>query len=101
MSAINIIFIIIGSSLLLLGLLIFKFKMVEILADYDEKKVTDKNGLARWTGSNLILMGVVVIISSLVCEKADLNVVFFYIPIVILITVRIVIGNRKYEKEVR
>lgn len=99
MLAINIIFIIIGVFFALLGFLVFKFKMIEILAGYDEKKVIDKDGLARWTGSNLILMGIGVVVSSVICDIADINSVFFFVSIVLLIVMRIIIGNRRYEKK--
>ena len=41
----------------LLGVIIYKGN-VELIAEYDPKKVVDKNGLAKWVGSHFILMGI-------------------------------------------
>ncbi len=40
----------------LLEVIVYKGN-VELIAGYDPKKVVDKNGLAKWVESHLILMG--------------------------------------------
>jgi len=51
-----IIFICITFPLMLLGGIIYRGN-VELIAGYDPNKVTDKEGLAKWVGSNIIFLG--------------------------------------------
>ncbi len=48
MEPLSLIRLIYGTFLILRGLLFWRMKPVNILAGYDEKKVMDKEGLAKW-----------------------------------------------------
>ena len=77
--------------------------MVEILAGYDPDKVTDREGLARWVGANLILMGILAFVSAglmaLVPEGRGVLFMVYSLGALPLIVVRIVLGNRKFTKK--
>ena len=97
-----IVFIIIGVFLILIGLMVWKLKVVGIIARYDSEKVIDKDGLARWVGRNLVLMGILVILLGVI-GMIVLNVEpYFIIPIYMIIVLGIsivtVIGTRRYQK---
>ena len=47
-----------GILLVVLGLVIRVGKKVEILAGYKADEYEDKNGLAKWTGNVMLMMGV-------------------------------------------
>jgi len=53
---ISIVYVLIAAMLLPLGAIIYRGR-VEIIGGYDPNKVTDKEGLGRWVGSNLIFGG--------------------------------------------
>jgi hypothetical protein len=97
-----IIFLCAGAFLIVLGLIVWVFKVVDIIAGYDPEKVTDKDGLARWVGRNLIIMGAVIIIIAIVgiiVPGIGLTVILpAYLIIVLGICIATVIGTRKYEK---
>ncbi|NPV44551.1 MAG: DUF3784 domain-containing protein [Firmicutes bacterium] len=94
--------IVIGLFLVLLGFLLRFFKMVEILSGYNPEKVTDKDELANWTGSNIILMGVLILfIGVLNMVLPDLNgtpSVIALIFIILGLSIRTSVGCRRYEK---
>ncbi len=56
--------VLIGVTCVAFGYLISKKQMLDMLAGYDPKKVTDKEGLARWVGTNLVLMGILAFFSA-------------------------------------
>ena len=89
-----------GLTCFVLGYLVGKKQMVEILAGYEKEKVTDQRGLANWVGSNLILMGILAFVSAglmaLLPEGRVILFLVFILVIVPLLCVRIVLGNRKY-----
>lgn len=85
-----------GVSLVLSGLLHRRYKM----AGYYFKKVVDKEGLANWTGSNLILMGVMaILIGILAYVMPAVDDIFYIVGLIILIIIfiRAVMGCKKYE----
>jgi hypothetical protein len=89
-----------GLTCFVLGYLVEKKQMVEILAGYDPAKVTDQVGLANWVGANLILMGILAFVSAgLMAVLPEGRVILFLVyalGAVPLLCVRIVLGNRKY-----
>jgi hypothetical protein len=50
------IFAFIGTFLLLMGVLIWKLNLVELIAGYDPNKTSDPQGLAKWVGLNIFVM---------------------------------------------
>ena len=84
-----------GLTLILSGIIHRRFKM----AGFYFKKVVDKEGLANWTGSNLILMGVTsILISILAYVMPAVDTIFYFVGLIILviILIRAVIGCKKY-----
>lgn len=86
-----------GVSLVVFGIIHRRYKLV----GYNPKKVVDKEGLANWTGANLIVMGVIaILIGILAYIMPATNDIFFYIVgliIFIIIFIRAVMGCKKYE----
>lgn len=90
-----------GLTCFVLGYLVGKKQMVEILAGYDPAKVTDQGGLANWVGANLILMGILAFFSgglmAVVPEGRGILFMVYALGAVPLLCVRIVLGNCKYS----
>ena len=68
--AARIVFVIMGSFDVLLGFIIKKFQLVDIIAGYDARKY-DKKKMADIVGSNFLLMGLLLIF---------ITIVYFFIP---------------------
>ncbi|WP_206633405.1 DUF3784 domain-containing protein [Methanoculleus taiwanensis] len=92
----------IGFVMLGLGYLIRFRGRVELIAGYDEKRVRDPEGLARFVGTNLLLLGAgafaVLALEFLIPGYAVLFFVIYAlvaVPLVSFITVR---GSSRYEK---
>ncbi len=84
----------------ILGVVIWKFKTVEIIAGYDEKIVTDKDGLARWVGLSLMASSLVIIGMYFTIDNFNLNpgieIIISVIVLLVLLTITAV-GTRRYE----
>ncbi len=84
----------------ILGIIIWKFKVVEIIAGYDEKKVKDKDGMARWVGINLMILSIVMTGLYLNFKKYELeppyNLLISISVFLVLLTITAV-GTRRYE----
>ncbi len=92
----------IGFVMLALGYLIRFRGQVNLIAGYDEKRVRDPEGLARFVGTNLLLLGVgAFVVLALEFLFPEYAVLFFVVyalvavPLVSLLTVR---GSSRYEK---
>lgn len=92
----------VGISFFFVGYLIKFQGMVEMLAGYDPSRVTDKQGLANWVGSNFFLLGVVSFFTAAVGLIArGLNVtvlVLAHVAVLLALILRIALGTRRYEK---
>lgn len=98
----NILFIVIGSFLFIVGGLIWRYKILEIVPGYIEVTIKDKKGLAKWIGINYIIMGLLIVISSIVCllfkqidEIVSIIVFTFIISTFILV---ISLGGNRFKK---
>ncbi|MFV0424772.1 MAG: DUF3784 domain-containing protein [Bacilli bacterium] len=84
----------------ILGIIIWRFKVVEIIAGYDEKKVTDKNGLARWVGLNLMIISIIMIGLYFIFDIYDLenglSILITILVFIVLLTIT-ALGTRRYE----
>lgn len=78
--------------------MIWKKKLLELLAGYDENKVTDKNGLAKYAGSHLILMGFLILITSIIGAMLEKSTSLIYFAIVVTISIKMAIGCKRFEK---
>ena len=89
-----------GIIIVLLAYLIGRHKMLEVLAGYEPDKISDKEGLAKWVGANLLLMGLAGIFSGIVAllfEQAARGAFWSFFVVIALICARIVMGNRRYQ----
>lgn len=94
--------VLIGITCVAFGYLIGKKQMLEILAGHDPKKVTDKKGLARWVGTNLVLMGVLAFFSAALMavfpQTRTVLLLVYALAAIPLLCVRIILGNRRYTR---
>lgn len=97
------VFIFIGLFLILIGLIIWKLKIVWFIAGYDSERISDKNGLARWVGKNLILMGILVILIGLmeiIFPNIKKNFIIpAYLIIVTCISIVTLAGTGRFDKK--
>lgn len=98
----SIVSIVMGIFLIFLGGIIRRYKMFELLAGYDPNKVLDKEGLANWTGVNLILMGCLTILIGILAYLLPvlngLPYIIGFVIIILIMSIRTAIGCKKYEK---
>lgn len=89
----------VGVFLFLLGFAIWHYDLVDVISGYDSNKTKDKHGLAKWVGSNFIIMGVLSILVSIISIFYQ-NVhysVFSLALIIIVFSIRTAIGCKKFE----
>lgn len=88
-----------GTFLILIGLLIWKFKLVHLIPGVRTNSQTDKEGLAKWLGSNIIIMGIVIwlvgAIQILIFKETRFIV---DLAIILGLSTRMAIGMGKYSK---
>lgn len=59
-------YIILGLGLMILGVLVYKFKMVRCLVGYRRNRNYDKGKLAKWAGLTIIVVGIIMVIANLI-----------------------------------
>ncbi|ACL70110.1 DUF3784 domain-containing protein [Halothermothrix orenii] len=96
----TIVLLIVGIFLSVLGLLIWKYNLVNLIAGYSEEKTRDKQGLAKWVGKNILIMGALTILISILEYLLNITmwIVVTFIIIVVVLSIRTNIGCKKYEK---
>ncbi len=91
-----------GTFFILLGLAFWRLQPVNILAGYDEKKVIDKKGLAKWISGNLLLTGLLIILNASL-DIAGLSLVekpvLLDFLIIFALAVVTALGTGRYEKK--
>lgn len=58
-----------GLTLIIVGAILWKFKLVELLAGYKENSNVDKNLLAKVTGLSLLMLGLLLLAESVLIFK--------------------------------
>lgn len=58
-----------GLTLIIIGAMLWKFKLVELLAGYKENSNVDKNLLAKVTGLSLLMLGFLLLAESVLIFK--------------------------------
>lgn len=58
-----------GLILIIVGAILWKFKLVELLAGYKENSNVDKNLLAKVTGLSLLMLGLLLLAESVLIFK--------------------------------
>lgn len=91
----------IAFSLLLCGASIYRGN-TEMIAGvyrrYDPNKIADKEGLAKWVGSNLIFMGICTLIYSISPYFIQTSVGWLWLLVFVIICARLSNGGKEYEK---
>ncbi len=101
MALICLVVVLVALHMLVIGYLIRYHGMVEIIAGYDPRKVTDKQGLARWVGANFLLMGVSGLFSGalgLILPEIAGMLAMIYFAMIGILSLRTSLGCKKYEK---
>lgn len=80
----NYISIVMGLFLILLGIFLYKGTLVDIVAGFDEE-VEDREKTGKWVGSNLIIIGMIISIISI------LNIIFPEVHIVYILIIQMVV----------
>lgn len=78
-------YIIEGLGFVILGFLIYKFKMVKYLVSYRRNRNYNKEELAKWAGLTLIVVGISMIIANLIMMRLYKITISFISTINILI----------------
>lgn len=89
-----------GIVLILFGTLVWKFKFIALIAGRRGRE-TDKEGLAKWIGKNMIIMGMVVWVSALIqilIFKDTRQLIDF--AIILVLSTRMAIGAGKFSKPI-
>lgn len=99
----RILFIIIGVFTIFFGYIINRFKLADIIAGYNPRKY-DKNILCRIVGTNLILMGGMIVLVSILYYIFEQNISYWiYSSTIILIIIacllNIMTRAKKYSQK--
>lgn len=87
--------VLIGAIFLVLSYLVGVKKLTWLLAGYNEKKVKDKNKLARLVGITLALLGAVLLISGIAGVK---EAEYIMMSVVAILLIEVVYVNAKMVK---
>ncbi len=95
----QIIFLITGIFLAIIGFLILKFKVVEIMRMYNPKTCKDKDALSKWTGIRLIAAGLVSasVFFMPIHESKGNFPIFLYLGLIIAVLLISAYGTRKFS----
>lgn len=102
----NIPMFILSVALMLLGAVIWRFRLIHLLSNVDMKEVDDtrKLGLARYAGCFVILVGgifavLAYLIGNVTTEREMLILLACMIPIIMIATVFYLAGLKKFMKK--
>lgn len=98
----SVVYAIVGALLVILGAVVWKKQMVSVIAGYDKNKTTDSAGLAKWVGRNLMIVGALLLVLSIIYMviKTILTIVIVMVPIALLVIfcIAIALGCKRFEK---
>ena len=78
-----------GLTLVILGSMLWKFKLVELLAGYKENSNVDKDFLAKVTGLSLLLLGILLLAESIFIFKGIIK----QDAAILLVVISIILGT--------
>lgn len=78
-----------GLTLLIIGAMLWKFKLVELLAGYKENSNVDKDLLAKVTGLSLLLLGILLLAESIFIFKGIIK----QDAAILLVVISIILGT--------
>jgi hypothetical protein len=93
------VFLITGFFLAIIGFLIWKFKVIEILRMYNPRTCKDKDALAKWTGLRFMAAGLAsASVFFMPIHESDGNFpVFLYLGLIIAVLIITAYGTRKFS----
>ena len=93
-------FILTGCLTFLCGWLVGYHRKLELLALYDAEATKDKKGLARWAGSNLMVMACLQLVCGLAGLLSGIVVwpVLGFIALTLFNTIILALGTAEYSK---
>ncbi len=87
--------------LMILGVVVWRWRLLSIVAGYDASKTRDREGLARWIGLHLILMGILTWILAMLPMLLEgfrpIHALIAHIIAVFAISVLIIRGTKRFE----
>lgn len=78
-----------GLTLLIIGAMLWKFKLVGLLAGYKENSNVDKDFLAKVTGLSLLLLGILLLAESIFIFKGIIK----QDAAILLVVISIILGT--------
>ncbi|MDD3223984.1 MAG: DUF3784 domain-containing protein [Clostridium sp.] len=104
MKIVYFIFIATGVFIFLLGFILYKYKTIEMLSGYDSTKKYDREGLAKFNGSNLMYMGGSIIIINAGFELFGnssstmfIAAMVLFFAVTIFFSVKCAVLSKRYE----
>jgi len=93
------VFLFTGIFLAVIGFLIWKFKLVEIMRMYNPKTCKDKDGLARWTGIRFMITGLAssAVFFLPIQDKGENFPILLYLALIIAVLSITAYGTRKFS----
>ena len=91
-------YLLIASIALPLGVIIYKGN-VWLIEGYDPNKVTDKEGLGKWVGSNFIFIGLHSVMFAILSYFVQTLLIGIWMLGFVIIIARTTIGERKYYEK--
>ncbi|HEY8365073.1 MAG TPA: hypothetical protein VIK84_05825 [Haloplasmataceae bacterium] len=98
----NTLLIVIGVFMIVLGLFILLFKVIEIIPGYEDSNLKNKKGMAIWVGTNYIIMGMLTVIDAIISINYhfnELTSIIIFTGIIIIFYLITSLGGKKYRKD--
>ncbi|KUO59519.1 MAG: hypothetical protein APF84_19655 [Gracilibacter sp. BRH_c7a] len=88
-----------GLFLMVIGALIWKFRLIRLFGGKRADKETDEAGLAKWIGFNLIIIGIVIsIFAAVQMQIFHTTYMLVDFTIIIILSTRMAMGTAKFHK---
>ncbi len=98
----DVLFIIIGCFLIIMGGMVWRYKLLELVSQYKEDSEINRDGLARWIGINYILLGILInvnsVISMMIEQISDLITITIFTFLIYLFVISLIYGGNRYNK---
>ncbi|KAA9349036.1 DUF3784 domain-containing protein [Larkinella humicola] len=96
-------FALIGVFFLFLGFMIWKFKIANVIAGYDENTIKDPDGLARWVGKCMMVTGVGAWVLGVIAyfyssEKNEIVLYLIFMISTLMSGIATLAGSQKFYK---
>lgn len=88
-----------GIFLMVIGLIIWKFRLIRLFGGKRADRETDEAGLAKWIGLNLIIIGLVISVVAII-QMLIFKTTYTFIDFVIIIglSTRMAMGTAKFHR---